>query len=44
MLQFLFPHTFMNDSGRSVSKAINGLGLSPDQLVVVHDDIDLPFG
>ena len=44
ILQFLFPDTFMNDSGRSVSKAINGLGLNPDRLVLVHDDIDLAFG
>ena len=44
MLRLLFPGTFMNDSGRSVSKAISVLGLSPNRLVVVHDDIDLAFG
>lgn len=40
----LFPLTFMNRSGRSVGKALNGLGLDPDRLIVVHDDIDLAFG
>ena len=40
----LFPETFMNDSGRSVGKALHDLGLGPDRLLVVHDDIDLAFG
>lgn len=40
----LAPHTFMNESGRSVAAALRGLGLSPAELLVVHDHIDLPFG
>jgi peptidyl-tRNA hydrolase, PTH1 family len=40
----LFPQTFMNDSGRSVTKAMEELGAGPERLVVVHDDIDLAFG
>lgn len=40
----LFPETFMNNSGRSVGKALHDLGLEPNHLVVVHDDIDLAFG
>ncbi len=43
-LGLLFPDTFMNDSGRSVRKALGDLGLEPDRLLVVHDDIDLAFG
>jgi peptidyl-tRNA hydrolase, PTH1 family len=40
----LAPHTFMNESGRSVAAALRGLGLSQSDLLVVHDHIDLPFG
>lgn len=43
-LGLLFPETFMNDSGRSVGKALHELGLTSDRLAVVHDDIDLGFG
>jgi PTH1 family peptidyl-tRNA hydrolase len=39
----LFPHTFMNTSGKSVRAALVGLDLAADQLVVVHDDMDLGF-
>ena len=39
----LFPQTFMNSSGSSVRAALEGLGLAPDRLVVVHDDMDLGF-
>ncbi|HLB52030.1 aminoacyl-tRNA hydrolase [candidate division WWE3 bacterium RIFCSPHIGHO2_12_FULL_38_15] len=38
------PQTFMNDSGLSVSKAIKFFKIDLDNLVVVHDDVDLPFG
>ena len=40
----LLPQTFMNDAGRSVGPARGALRLALDQLVVVHDEIDLPFG
>ena len=40
----LAPHTFMNDSGKSVAAALRGLGLDAAGLLVVHDHIDLPFG
>ncbi|MBI1733074.1 MAG: aminoacyl-tRNA hydrolase [Gammaproteobacteria bacterium] len=40
----LKPATFMNDSGRAVRAALDFYGLSPDQLIVVHDEIDLPPG
>ena len=40
----LAPHTFMNESGRSVAAALRGLGLSPADMLVVHDHIDLQFG
>ena len=40
----LQPQTFMNDSGTSVGPARGSLRIELDQLVVVHDEIDLPFG
>ncbi len=35
--------TFMNVSGRVVAAVLAFYHLSPSQLIVVHDDIDLPF-
>ncbi len=40
----LLPQTFMNLSGASVQSACKSLGISPGDLIVVHDDVDLPFG
>lgn len=40
----LLPQTFMNLSGVSVASACKSLGIGPADLIVVHDDIDLPFG
>ena len=40
----LLPQTYMNDSGKSVAPARGALGVDPDHVVVVHDEIDLPFG
>jgi PTH1 family peptidyl-tRNA hydrolase len=38
------PQTFMNDSGRSVSPARGAMKVDLDHIVVVHDEIDIPFG
>jgi PTH1 family peptidyl-tRNA hydrolase len=40
----LLPQTYMNESGRSVGPARGSLRLELDHVVVVHDEIDLPFG
>ncbi|HEY2638249.1 MAG TPA: aminoacyl-tRNA hydrolase [Solirubrobacteraceae bacterium] len=40
----LLPQTYMNDSGRSVGPARGVLRLDLDQVLVLHDEIDLPFG
>ena len=40
----LVPTTFMNDSGRSVGPAAGSLRAAPGQVLVVHDEVDLPFG
>ena len=43
-LHLLKPQTFMNLSGRSVNPALHYHKLSIDDLVVIHDDLDIPFG
>ena len=40
----LFPQTFMNLSGQSVSKAMDFYNVKPGELIVVHDELELPFG
>ncbi len=40
----LKPLTFMNLSGNSVVKAANFYKILPDNIVVIHDDMDLPIG
>jgi PTH1 family peptidyl-tRNA hydrolase len=40
----LTPHTYMNLSGRSVQQALHFFKLDVRELVVVHDELDLPFG
>jgi PTH1 family peptidyl-tRNA hydrolase len=38
------PQTYMNLSGQAVSGLINFYKISLDHLLVINDDIDLPFG
>lgn len=38
------PVTFMNRSGEAVKKAADFFHLRMEDVVVVHDDLDLPFG
>jgi PTH1 family peptidyl-tRNA hydrolase len=40
----LLPQTYMNEVGRSVGPARGALKLPLDRVLVVHDEIDLPFG
>jgi PTH1 family peptidyl-tRNA hydrolase len=40
----LLPQTYMNESGNSVGPARGALKLDLDHVLVVHDEIDLPFG
>jgi PTH1 family peptidyl-tRNA hydrolase len=40
----LWPRTFMNDAGRSAGPARGALGVDLDRVLVLHDEIDLPFG
>jgi len=39
----LRPQTFMNDSGRSVQAACTFYKIKPAELIVAHDELDLPF-
>lgn len=41
---YLAPTTFMNESGGAVSAGLSYYRVNTDELLVIHDDIDLPFG
>ena len=38
----LLPGTFMNESGRAVAEAANFYKLEPANVVVFHDEVELP--
>jgi len=40
----LCPQTYYNDAGRSVGPARGSFKLPLERVLVVHDEIDLPFG
>jgi len=40
---FVLPQTYMNLSGQAVAKALRDTNLAPQQLWVVHDELDLPL-
>lgn len=42
--ELLIPTTFMNLSGKSVHACMQYHKITPDMLLVAHDDIDLPVG
>jgi len=41
---FAKPLTYMNLSGNAVARLARRGGLTPDRILVVHDDVDLPVG
>jgi peptidyl-tRNA hydrolase, PTH1 family len=43
-LGLLKPETFMNLSGQSVLTAVSFFKADPAELLVVHDELDVPFG
>jgi PTH1 family peptidyl-tRNA hydrolase len=43
-LLLLKPQTFMNLSGRSVAEALRFHKLEPADIIVIHDELDIPFG
>ena len=40
----LKPQTYMNEAGRSVGPARGSYKLALERVLVLHDEIDLPFG
>jgi PTH1 family peptidyl-tRNA hydrolase len=38
------PQTYMNKSGLTVKKIMEGRDIKPEHLVVVYDDLDIPLG
>jgi PTH1 family peptidyl-tRNA hydrolase len=38
------PQTFMNNSGQAVSKIVSYYKINPKDILVIQDEIDLPFG
>lgn len=41
---FLKPQTFMNLSGNAIRDCMKFYKFSPDQVMVIHDEVDLEFG
>ncbi len=37
------PQTYMNNSGRSVSRLVRKFSVNPQDMLVIHDDLDLPL-
>lgn len=40
----VLPLTYMNRSGLAVAPFVRSFGLSPEEIVAVHDELDLPLG
>lgn len=43
-VRFLLPSTFMNLSGKAVGAMANFYRIAPEEILVVHDELDLPAG
>ena len=43
-VRLLLPVTFMNKSGQSVVPMVNFYGIDNNQLLVAHDELDIPAG
>lgn len=43
-MYLLKPMTYMNSSGRAVGETAGMFGISPQELLVVSDDLDMPLG
>ncbi len=41
---FMRPETFMNQSGKGLKEALLYFKLKPNQVLLVHDDADIPLG
>ena len=43
-VMLLLPQTYMNESGRSVAAIANYYKMNASQILVAHDEVDLPVG
>ena len=43
-LRLLTPSTFMNESGKSVAAAANFFRIPSDEILIAHDELDIPPG
>lgn len=43
-VRLLLPLTFMNKSGQSVVPMVNFYGIDNDELLIAHDELDIPAG
>ena len=43
-VRLLMPLTFMNKSGQSVVPMVNFYGIKNDELLIAHDELDIPAG
>jgi peptidyl-tRNA hydrolase, PTH1 family len=43
-IQVLLPETYMNESGRAVRTVADFFNVRPEEIIVVCDDVELPFG
>jgi PTH1 family peptidyl-tRNA hydrolase len=43
-MRLVKPSTYMNESGRSVAAVARFFGIAPDEILVVHDELDLKPG
>lgn len=41
---YMKPLTFMNESGKAVSEVANFYKINPDNMYVIHDDLDIKLG
>lgn len=44
LIRLIWPTTYMNNSGRAVSQAIEQHSVPIDEMIVVYDDYSLPLG
>ncbi|MDG1206039.1 MAG: aminoacyl-tRNA hydrolase [Pseudomonadales bacterium] len=43
-MRLLLPTTYMNESGKSVRALAHFFKIPPEQILIVHDELDLPTG
>jgi len=44
LIRLVWPTTFMNNSGLAVAQALEKFELSPNDLLIVYDDFNIPLG